>query len=89
MADLYLIEASSGDWDYADHRVVAILTDPTVAELVIEELVKHQGTKRKRGRIHHDTGFTVRPLKVCEAESESRVAGIVKNILAQHYPREG
>lgn len=63
--------------------LLAVFSDPTVAELVREELA---GAKRRRSGI--DAGvFVVREVPAYLAVSESRVRGIAKEILDAQFPR--
>jgi hypothetical protein len=89
---MFALVATYGDGcTYQSDLTLAVFEDEDVAKLVVEELealVRKKGPQANRDfpDMNHG-GFSVQPITVFKAESESRVRGIVDQILQDHFPR--
>lgn len=75
---LYQIKASGSDYEWFYERIVGTFTNKDVADLVCECLASNKKLC--------DYNFLVEDVEVIKAESESRVNGIVKNIISNNWP---
>ena len=84
-----LIARYSDGCTYQTDETIAVFEDEDVANLVAEDLMllaKKQGSFRNN-LPDKNGGFAVKPIAVFKAESESRVRGIVDQLLRAHFPR--
>jgi hypothetical protein len=84
---MFRIVASASDFDWTYVETIAVFEDESVANLVSEGLTNLSDGERHRRGLGKDLTFTVKPVKVVRALSESRVNGLVQSILDEHWPR--
>ena len=85
---MFRIVASACDFDWSYSETIAVFEDESVAQLVCEGLEKLSDGERDRRRLGKELTFTVKPVKVVRALSESRVNGLVQAVLDEHWPRQ-
>lgn len=84
---MFRIVASACDFDWSYVETIAVFEDESVAQLVCEGLMGLSDGERDRRGIGKELTFTVKPVKVVRALSESRVNGLVQTVLDEHWPR--
>ena len=84
-----LMARYSDGFTYESDHLVAVFEDEDVAKLVAEELDRLAERQGDSLRDLPNCGFHVAPVVVHKASSESRVRGIVDEILRDSFPRRG
>lgn len=81
------LKYSWGDEAASGTEHIGTFTNKDVADLVCEQLEGLTDSQKQRHHMSHTIAFYVVPATIYQAESESRVGGIVQDILNKHFPK--